>query len=246
MKENKYDNAAFFEAYSEMPRSKQGLTATGEWEALQKMLPGLKGKSVLDLGCGYGWHCIYAAEQGASRVVGIDLSEKMIAVAKSKSKDLPITYIQTAIEDFDRESSSFDVVFSSLALHYLPELDTTFKQVWNLLNDGGEFIFSMEHLVFTAREEQDWFKDEHGEVLHWPLDNYQDEGIRKTSFLGHEVVKYHRTLESILNGLLKTGFNIQAISEPKPPLHMLERDPALVHELRRPIFLMVRSRKASI
>ena len=56
MKENKYDNNIFFEKYSQMERSKEGLAAAGEWETLKSILPDLKGTRMLDLGCGYGWH----------------------------------------------------------------------------------------------------------------------------------------------------------------------------------------------
>ena len=55
MKENKYDDSVFFEQYSHMPRSEQGLSAAGEWPALKALLPELAGKRVLDLGCGFGW-----------------------------------------------------------------------------------------------------------------------------------------------------------------------------------------------
>ena len=54
MKENKYDDEIFFEKYSQMDRSKKGLTGAGEWHELKKMLPDFKGKKVLDLGCGFG------------------------------------------------------------------------------------------------------------------------------------------------------------------------------------------------
>lgn len=86
MKENKYDNPKFFEQYSQMSRSVEGLKGAGEWHELKKMLPDFKGKRVLDLGCGFGWHCIYAAEHGASSVIGIDLSERMLAEAKRKHR----------------------------------------------------------------------------------------------------------------------------------------------------------------
>ena len=62
MKENKYDDNIFFQKYSQMSRSQQGLAGAGEWETLRKLLPDFKDKRVLDLGCGYGWHCIYAME----------------------------------------------------------------------------------------------------------------------------------------------------------------------------------------
>ena len=84
MKENKYDDNTFFEKYSQMSRSQKGLSGAGEWETFKKVLPDFKGKRVLDLGCGYGWHCIYSMENGASSVIGVDLSRKMLKVAKEK------------------------------------------------------------------------------------------------------------------------------------------------------------------
>ena len=83
MKENQYDDSHFFEQYSHFPRSVEGLSAAGEWHALKALLPDFRGKRVLDLGCGFGWHCRYAAEQGAAQVMGIDLSEKMLAKAEN-------------------------------------------------------------------------------------------------------------------------------------------------------------------
>ena len=78
---NIYDNSEFFAAYAEMGRSKDGLKAAGEWHQLQPLFPKLQGKKVLDLGCGYGWHCKYAAQMGATEILGIDSSQKMIAKA---------------------------------------------------------------------------------------------------------------------------------------------------------------------
>ena len=92
MKENKYDNSVFFKKYSEMPRSKYGLSAAGEWEVLERVLPQLKDKSILDLGCGYGWHCKYAANKGASKIVGVDISTKMLELANLKNSAWNISY----------------------------------------------------------------------------------------------------------------------------------------------------------
>ena len=71
MKENRYDDDIFFEKYSQMERSKKGLEGAGEWYELKKLIPDLEGKRVLDLGCGYGWHCSYAAEKGAAHVLSL-------------------------------------------------------------------------------------------------------------------------------------------------------------------------------
>ena len=88
MIENKYDDETFFAKYSAFPRSVHGLKAAGEWHELKKLLPDFAEKRVLDLGCGFGWHCFYAAEHGAKQVLGIDVSEK-IALATSNSGERP-------------------------------------------------------------------------------------------------------------------------------------------------------------
>lgn len=239
MKQNKYDDKSFFDNYGKMPRSAEGLNAAGEWYILREMLPEFKDKNVLDLGCGYGWHCIYAKEQGAEKVVGIDLSQKMIEKAKENSKDLAIDYRQMAIEDIDFQPEEFDIVISSLAFHYVKILKDIFDKINTYLKKGGSFVFSMEHPAFTSRPEQDWFTDTDGNRLHWPIDNYQDEGIRHTQFLGHEVIKYHRTFETIVNTLINTNFTIKQISEPKPSEEILEKYPEMIDEARRPIFILI-------
>lgn len=121
MKENPYDNSVFFAKYGEMLRSKKGLNGAGEWREFQKLLPGFAGKRVLDLGCGYGWHCSYAAEHGAVTVLGTDISEKMIRMAIRKNSHPQITYHLAAMEDLDFADASFDVILSSLALHYIED-----------------------------------------------------------------------------------------------------------------------------
>ncbi len=96
---NEYDNESFFEEYAKMSRSKEGLSAAGEWHQLKPLFPPLQGKTVLDLGCGYGWHCKFAAEQGAVRVLGLDLSQKMIDEAKARNTAEQITYGVCGIEE---------------------------------------------------------------------------------------------------------------------------------------------------
>ncbi|MCF3981592.1 class I SAM-dependent methyltransferase, partial [Pseudomonas aeruginosa] len=83
--------------YSAMPRSVEGLQQAGEWHELRAMLPPLQGRSLLDLGCGFGWHCRYAAEQGAARVVGVDLSENMLRRAAEINGGSGIEYRRAAI-----------------------------------------------------------------------------------------------------------------------------------------------------
>lgn len=98
-------------------RSK-GLEGAGEWHVLKPLIPDLRNKSVLDLGCGFGWHCRYSREQQASSVIGVDLSDKMLQKAREMTNDPLISYFKMPIEDIDFSDAQFDVVISSLAFHY--------------------------------------------------------------------------------------------------------------------------------
>ena len=98
MKENPYDEDIFFHQYSQFPRSVQGLKAAGEWHALKALLPDFQGKRVLDLGCGFGWHCAYAAQQGAAQVLGTDISRKMLERAMAQTREPQVSYRQIAME----------------------------------------------------------------------------------------------------------------------------------------------------
>ena len=97
---NEYDNENFFQEYAKMPRSAEGLSAAGEWHQLKLLFPPLAGKDVLDLGCGYGWHCRYSAENGAGQVLGVDLSRKMIEEARRRNPDRRIEYRVCGIEAY--------------------------------------------------------------------------------------------------------------------------------------------------
>ncbi|HIH11205.1 TPA: class I SAM-dependent methyltransferase [Candidatus Woesearchaeota archaeon] len=242
MKQNIYDTKTFFTKYSQMNRSVKGLEGGGEWKTLEKMLPDFKGKRLLDLGCGFGWHCQYAIEHGAKSVVGVDISEKMLAVAKEKTSK-EIQYICKPIEDTEFTDHSFDVVISSLTFHYLVSFDDIVKKIYSWLKDDGEFLFSTEHPVFTAYGTQDWYRDSKGNILHFPVDNYFAEGKREAYFLGEKVIKYHKTLTTYLNTLLQNSFEITGIVEPQPSKEMLETVKGMKDELRRPMMLIISARK---
>ncbi|MFX3634747.1 MAG: class I SAM-dependent methyltransferase [Candidatus Pristimantibacillus sp.] len=239
MKQNKYDDAEFFANYSQMPRSIDGLNAAGEWQELRAMLPDLRDIKVLDLGCGFGWHCRYVREQDANSVVGVDLSENMLERARAMTNDDNIKYLRLAIEDIDFAVGEFDVVISSLALHYVEDFAMICEKIHHCLAAGGTFVLSIEHPIFTALASQDWYYGSLGERLHWPVDNYQDESSRQARFLDNDVIKYHRTFATTMNALIESGFTIKKVSEPQPTQDMLDMIPDMRDEARRPIFLMI-------
>lgn len=242
MSQNIYDNPGFFEGYAQLPRSRQGLAGAPEWPALQAMLPPLGGKRVLDLGCGYGWFCRVAREQGAAEVLGIDLSARMLARAAELTRDEGIRYRQGDLDGLELPAESFDLVYSSLALHYLPELAPLFETVYHSLAAGGSLVFSVEHPIFTCPQPQGWLVDGEGR-RSWPVNGYQAEGKRVSNWLAEGVIKYHRTLGTQLNALIAAGFAIRHVEEWGPTAEQIAANPALAEEAERPMLLLVAVQK---
>src|ERR1700684_4362733 len=150
MAQNIYDNEGFFAEYSRLPRSVDGLSAAPEWPALRAMLPELRGKDVLDLGCGFGWFCRSARANGAGRVLGVDVSEKMLARATAETRDPAITYVKADMEHLELAAASFDLAYSSLAFHYIEDFRRLALTIHRALNAGGYLVFSVEHPIYTA------------------------------------------------------------------------------------------------
>ena len=239
---NIYDNPQFFDKYSQMQRSVLGLDGAGEWYLLKQLLPDFKGKRVLDLGCGYGWHCAYAVEHGAVSVTGIDVSEKMLDKAKTINAAQSIEYRCVSIEDYEYPADSYEIVISSLVFHYIESFEDICLKINSCLTDGGDFVFSVEHPIFTADGRQEWIYGENDTPIHWAVDNNFYEGKRNTHFLGEDVEKYHRSLTTYVNCLLNSGFVINGFCEPKPPDEILDL-PGMIDELRRPMMLIISAKK---
>ena len=214
MKENRYDDKEFFLAYSRMMRSEKGLEGAGEWPELERHLPDFSGKRVLDLGCGYGWHDAYAVQHGAEYVLATDISSRMLERAMEINSNSAIEYRRVAMEDLELPDSSFDIVISSLAFHYISDFPSMARKVHSWLRPGGAFVFSAEHPVFTAEGSQDWCYGEDGDIK-----------------------QYHRTLTTYVRSLLSAGFRILDIAEPQPPESMMELD-GMKDEMRRPMMII--------
>lgn len=243
MAENKYDDPVFFEKYGQMARSRDGLAGAGEWESLRRLLPDFRGRRALDLGCGYGWHCAWAAEQGAASVLGIDGSARMLEEAARRNARPGVSYRRMALEDAGFPQESFDIVMSSLTFHYIRDIESLFRRIHAWLAPGGDFVFSAEHPVFTAEGGQDWRYREDGSIDCFPVDRYFLEGERTTRFLGEAVEKRHRTLTTWLAAVLRPGFELLDFVEPMPPARMLEAVDGMRDELRRPMMFIVKARK---
>ena len=208
------------------------------------MMPDLKGKKVLDLGCGFGEHCRQFVNRGAEKVVGIDISEKMLEVARVENCDPKITYLNMPMEDIAELQDTFDIVISSLAFHYVEDFEGVIRNIHNLLKENGIFIFSQENPLCTCHSGGDrWTRDENGNKLHLNLADYGVEGERKTVWFVDDVKKYHRTFSTIVNALIEAGFTIEKMIEPLPTEELLEKYPDYGDLFHKPDFLLIRVKK---
>ncbi|NVZ92938.1 methyltransferase domain-containing protein [Pseudomonas sp. D6002] len=238
MTQNIYDTEVFFEGYSKMGRSVEGLAGAPEWPALQSMLPPMSGLKVVDLGCGYGWFSRWAQEQGAEQVLGLDVSQKMLARAKEMTSSSAITYAIADLEKLELPDATFDLAYSSLAFHYIVDLKGLFARIHQALVPGGRLVFSIEHPIFMAPRQPGWLVDEQGRKS-WPVDSYQLQGPRVTNWLADGVIKQHRTVGTLLTLLIQAGFTLTHVDEWGPSEADLKARPVLAEELERPMMLLV-------
>ncbi|HWL79480.1 MAG TPA: class I SAM-dependent methyltransferase [Roseomonas sp.] len=242
MTQNIYDNPEFFAGYSRLGRSVQGLEGAPEWPALQAMLPDLRGRRVVDLGCGFGWFCRWARGQGASVVLGLDVSERMLARARASTADPAITYERADLEQLRLPEAAFHLAYSSLALHYIEALPDLMAQVHRALAPGGMLVFSVEHPIYTAPRQPGWTTGPEGRST-WPVDAYLNEGPRSTDWLAKGVVKQHRMIGTYVNLLIGLGFALAHLQEWGPTPAQIAARPELAVECERPAFLLVAARR---
>lgn len=242
MTQNVYDNEEFFAGYSRLRRSVDGLDGAPEWSAMRSLLPDFRGSGVLDLGCGFGWFCRWARQQGAVRVLGIDVSERMLAQARATTQDPAVTYARADMENLELPAGSFELAYSSLALHYVENLDRLMGVVHRSLLRGASLVFSVEHPIFTAPAKPGWSHNANGRNM-WPIDSYLDEGPRSTDWLAKGVIKHHRTVATYLNMLIRAGFAISHVEEWGPTEEQIRLQPDLADERHRPPFLLVAARR---
>ena len=155
------------------------------------------------------WHRRYVREQHARSVVGVDMSRNMLERARLMTDDTNIEYVQSAIEDYDYPANEFDVVISSLALHYIRDFEDICKKVYQSLTVGGSFVFSVEHPVFTAVAEQDWYYSRTGRSRIGLWITIMRKAHANLDFFDHDVTKYHRSIATQINALVKTGFQFR-------------------------------------
>ncbi len=240
--QNIYDDPIFFDGYKKLRSNPYSANNIEEKPALFSLAPELDGKAVLDLGCGYGENCAEFKALGASAVLGVDISEKMLSVAIEEHPDME--FIRADMSDLSFIKNKYDVVFSSLAVHYVEDFGAFAKGVYEVLNPGGYFIFSQEHPLTTAPiSGASWSRDEDGSILHYKLTDYSRPGKRSTTWIVDGVEKYHRTFSEIINSLCSAGFTVEKMIETVPTEEILKIDKRWEKDLHKPNFLLIKAKK---
>jgi len=168
------------------------------------LLGNVKGKRILDFGCGTGIYAKLLTKKGA-KVKGFDISKEMLEIAKKENPKLDLRIGSGYKIPFKEK---FDIVLSSLVVHYLKDWDKMFKEVSKVLKKGGFFIFSTGNPVAEARK-----KIKVGKKKISVLDNYFKEGKIYGPWQDNKGKKmrmssYHKTYETIIKTIIKNGFEI--------------------------------------
>jgi 2-polyprenyl-3-methyl-5-hydroxy-6-metoxy-1,4-benzoquinol methylase len=192
----------------------------------------VKGKKVLDAGCGAGYLSRLLAEKGAM-VTGIDLSQKFIDIAKDyeKKKPLDIRYEQGNIANLSRfPSTYFDLVVSVYVLCDVRDGKKAIQEIARVLKNKGRFIFLIEHPCFSwqaggwERVPKDSQRTE--DCCYFKVDNYFRRGTLQSQWGELPILlSFHRTLSDYFRYLIDSGFQLRKLIEPRPLRKSLRRHP---------------------
>ena len=207
------------------------------WNALYErpntlaLLPSVCGKDVLDAGCGHGWYADWLLSHGA-RVVAVDCSAQMAALAdqrlagRARVIHADVSNLRSVIDD-----ETFDLILSSLVLHYLPDLSRVFSEWARVLRPNGSLVFSTHHPI-------------HPKTLFDPGYLHLELIEEEWEWLGEKMRYYQRPLRDLTEPLATAGFVMERICEPTPSTELKHRDPKGFEQLRGlPAFIFVRARK---
>lgn len=242
--QNIYDDNEFFEGYKELRRNPESYNELIEFPLMTEQLPDLSEKRILDTGCGMGHLIQYMLKSNPDHITGIDISQNMISAAQEAVKDKRVDFVVSDLLNFETEKK-FDVIVSSLALHYIKDYHAAVKKIYHLLEPGGMFIFSTEHPITTATTQKENWVHIPEEYNHHKMDSYFDESERIHHWMDKEVKVYHRTIGTLINHLIEVGFIIEnVIDTGNTALSLQKMNPVDVDKVnKRPPFIIVKVMK---
>ena len=229
-----YDRKEVFQTYLERRKSKTSANDTLELPIVRQLLPALKGKSLLDIGCGDAAIAAQLFTEGLISYHGFDGSANMVELAQKHLPDAARVE-QAFIENFDYPPEpTYDIALSRLAFHYVEMIQPVFELIHRALLPGGWLVFSVEHPVITSHQVGTRTS---AKGASWVVDRYFEPGKREIPWLGGEVLKYHRTVEHYFRSLKAAGFTVQELRESEPDPDLIRDKSLLRKRSRYPLFL---------
>ncbi len=219
---------------------------------MYKLIPDVKGRDVLCIGSGAGEECQHISSLGTNRLVGIDLSEGLVEYAKKDNLDLNFSVMD--MEHLGFPDRSFDFVFSNLVFHYVDNWDLIFAEIERVLKPNGTLLFSTDHPVkWGAAFEKSPVERSHilGYKKFPGTQNFEVYGdylntrlVDDVWFDEFHVRYYHRSLESIMTDVLRSGMQLTKFLEPKPVDEAKEEDYVFwaIHQ-KIPTFIIMEMKK---
>lgn len=242
-----YDRTDVFKNYMERRQQETSANDTLEIPIITALLPELTGKTLLDVGCGDAQIVTSLFNQGLKSYTGFDGSQNMVDLAKKYieseafNSEHQACVEQGFIENWEYPSLAiFDVVLSRLAFHYVESVEPVFEKIYQSMHSGGSFVFSVEHPVITSHQVS---MKEGANRKDWAVDRYFEPGKRTVSWLGGQVLKYHRTVEHYFQALKSAGFTIEDLRESEPRPELFKNKSLLDKRRRVPLFLFFHARK---
>jgi ubiquinone/menaquinone biosynthesis C-methylase UbiE len=238
-----YDAPGVIDAYrAGRPSGLSSPNEVMEEPAVLAALGDVSGRRVLDLGCGDASFGQRLLEHGATAYHGVDASTRMLSLARENLVGRGGLLTHAAIEDFSADDSSFDLVVSRLALHYVEPLGAVLGRCRRWLDPAGQLLITVVHPVITSHDARASTEEVR---TSWVVDNYFRAGPRPQSWLGGSVTFYHRTVEQYVGTVLDAGFRLVGLSECEPHESTFGGDDdEYARRSRIPLFLLIHAQVA--
>ncbi|QOR35007.1 class I SAM-dependent methyltransferase [Clostridium sp. 'deep sea'] len=215
------------DAYEQFTNKPSSYSLAIEWPSIKQLLPNIQNKKILDLGCGSGRFSFLLESLNPRKITAIDLSQQMLNKAKeiANTKQSKVEFLTADIENLSiLEDNSYDLVFSSTTLHYLPQLNKIMSEIQRVLVLNGVCILSVIHPIYTSHyplaQNNEFPKDDDWQVryLNKELRAYVQPWIEfNDNIKNYLSISYHHTFADYVNNAINVNLNIISVSEPEPP-----------------------------